>query len=81
MVLSVDEGVGRIVEVLRETGVIDETLIVFSTDNGGMPFVGSGCARHRVDISIRLGRGILDSLNPFHNFKLTNDESNRDLGA
>jgi len=32
--VSVDEGVGRIVEALRERGTLDKTLIVFASDNG-----------------------------------------------
>ena len=31
---SVDEGVGRIVDALRATGELDDTLIVFTSDNG-----------------------------------------------
>lgn len=32
--LSVDEGVGRIVDALRAAGELDDTLIVFTSDNG-----------------------------------------------
>jgi N-acetylglucosamine-6-sulfatase len=34
--LAVDEGVARIVETLRETGELDDTLLVFTSDNGFM---------------------------------------------
>jgi N-acetylglucosamine-6-sulfatase len=34
MVLAVDESVGRIIDVLEAKGVLDETLIVFTSDNG-----------------------------------------------
>jgi arylsulfatase A-like enzyme len=33
-VCAIDEGVGRIVEALRETGQLDNTLVVYSSDNG-----------------------------------------------
>ena len=34
MLLAVDEGLGRIVETLRAQGTLDETVIVFTSDNG-----------------------------------------------
>lgn len=34
MMLAVDESVGRIVDALRETGKLDTTLIIFTSDNG-----------------------------------------------
>jgi len=34
MMLAVDEGVGRIVETLEETGKLENTLIIFTSDNG-----------------------------------------------
>jgi len=35
MLRSLDDGVGRVLDALREHGVEDETLIVFTNDNGG----------------------------------------------
>jgi arylsulfatase A-like enzyme len=46
MVAHMDEGVGRILDALVETGAADNTLVVFTSDNGGerfsdtWPFVG-----------------------------------------
>jgi N-acetylglucosamine-6-sulfatase len=34
MMLAVDEGVGRIVEALEEVGELDDTLIIFTSENG-----------------------------------------------
>ena len=34
MLLSVDEGIGRIVAALEARGILDETLILFTSDNG-----------------------------------------------
>ncbi len=34
MVLAVDDGLGRIIGVLEEKGILDETLIVYTSDNG-----------------------------------------------
>ena len=38
MIHHMDEGIGWIVEALRETGQLDNTLIVFTSDNGGERF-------------------------------------------
>jgi arylsulfatase A-like enzyme len=46
MVREMDEGIGRIVDGLERRGMLDDTLIVFTSDNGGerfsdtWPFVG-----------------------------------------
>lgn len=34
MMLSVDEGVGRVLSTLEERGVLDDTVVVFTSDNG-----------------------------------------------
>lgn len=38
MVHHMDEGIGRLVDALQEVGLLDDTLIVFTSDNGGERF-------------------------------------------
>jgi arylsulfatase A-like enzyme len=38
MIAAMDEGIGRLVDALRRTGQLHDTLIVFSSDNGGERF-------------------------------------------
>jgi arylsulfatase A-like enzyme len=38
MIHHMDEGIGKLVATLRETGQLDNTLIVFTSDNGGERF-------------------------------------------
>src|SRR5690606_21648628 len=38
MIREMDEGVGWVVDALRETGLLEDTLIVFTSDNGGERF-------------------------------------------
>jgi arylsulfatase A-like enzyme len=38
MIHHMDEGIGSIVEALRQQGLLDDTLIVFTSDNGGERF-------------------------------------------
>lgn len=38
MIHQMDEGIGRIVEALRAEGLLEDTLIVFTSDNGGERF-------------------------------------------
>ncbi len=40
MVDEIDQGVGRIVETLRRRGVLDNTLVIFLSDNGACPTGG-----------------------------------------
>ena len=41
LVAGVDEGIGKIVKVLEEHEQLDDTIIIFSSDNGGVPYAGS----------------------------------------
>ncbi|KAM7315647.1 arylsulfatase B-like [Ixodes scapularis] len=38
MLDALDESIGRVVEVLRNAGMLGDTIIAFSSDNGGSPF-------------------------------------------
>jgi arylsulfatase A-like enzyme len=42
MIQSVDEGVGRILRALEETGRADNTIVIFTSDNGGLA-TAEGC--------------------------------------
>jgi len=41
MVSAMDEGIGNITRTLQEEGLFDDTIIVFTTDNGGPVFEGA----------------------------------------
>src|SRR5699024_4318107 len=49
MVASLDESVARVVKALNDSGQLDDTLILFSTDNGG---TAPGKNGHHVDSSM-----------------------------
>lgn len=53
MVTRMDKGVGRILEKLEKSGQLENTLVLFMSDNGGIPNLpgGSSCA------AIRAGNG------------------------
>ena len=38
---GVDEGVGRITNLLEEKKMLENTIIIFSSDNGGVPYAGA----------------------------------------
>jgi N-sulfoglucosamine sulfohydrolase len=52
-VTRMDRGVGLILEVLRETGTLDETLIIFISDNG-IPFPGAKTTLYNAGINLPL---------------------------
>jgi arylsulfatase A-like enzyme len=41
MVTHVDDGIGRVLDSLKEQGILEETLVIFSSDNGGAPGFGA----------------------------------------
>jgi arylsulfatase A-like enzyme len=40
LIEHMDDGIGRVIEALKETGLSDNTLVVFTSDNGGQLDVG-----------------------------------------
>jgi arylsulfatase A-like enzyme len=40
MILALDRGVGAVMQALRDNGVDDNTLVIFTSDNGGAWYVG-----------------------------------------
>lgn len=40
MILALDRGVGRVMQALRENGLDENTLVIFTSDNGGAWYVG-----------------------------------------
>ncbi|MBC7768553.1 MAG: sulfatase-like hydrolase/transferase [Phycisphaerales bacterium] len=40
MILALDRGVGRVMQTLREQGLDENTLVIFTSDNGGAWYVG-----------------------------------------
>ena len=59
MIASVDESVGRVVGTLAELGLTDDTLVIVTSDNGGL----GGYEREGIVVPERLGRsgGITDN--------------------
>lgn len=41
MVTQVDDGIGQIIEALENQGILENTIVVFSSDNGGLLSLGS----------------------------------------
>ena len=42
MVTAMDEAIGNITDTLREVNMADNTLIIFTTDNGGTDYRSGG---------------------------------------
>ena len=40
MIRAVDRSVGRVVQALKDNGIDDNTLIIFTSDNGGANYIG-----------------------------------------
>src|SRR5699024_2142701 len=56
LIYSVDENVGRIMDALKELGIADNTVLVFTSDNGGKSAQGTP---HGVtsNLPLRYGKG------------------------
>lgn len=58
MVVSLDDGVGRVLEALDECGLAKDTLVIFLTDHGGDPVYGGSNAPLRGDKATLFEGGI-----------------------
>jgi arylsulfatase A-like enzyme len=64
MIASVDESVGRVMAILDELGLAENTLLIFASDNGGVGgYVREGITKAREDVTdnapLRSGKGSL----------------------
>lgn len=57
LVASVDDAVGRILDTLDALGIADETLVVYTGDNGGLSAHGRGGPPHTHNLPFRSGKG------------------------
>ncbi len=47
LIEHLDDGVGRVLDTLKETGLDRDTLVIFTSDNGGQKSAGATCGPHR----------------------------------
>ena len=61
MVENVDENVGRLIQTLEDLGIADNTIIVFSSDHGGLSNDGNKRERHlaTTNLPLKAGKGHL----------------------
>ena len=60
MVYALDENVGRLMQVLHETGLWDNTVIIFTSDNGGLSTLASSRGAAPTSVKpLRAGKGWL----------------------
>ena len=47
LIEHLDAGIGEVIDALKESRQLDDTLIIFTSDNGGQLSVGAQCGPHR----------------------------------
>jgi arylsulfatase A-like enzyme len=57
MVESMDQAVGRVLTTLDRTGLADRTVVIFTSDNGGLRFEGRGKDPVTSNAPLRAGKG------------------------
>lgn len=57
MIQSVDESLGRLIEALKAKGVYENTIIVFTSDHGGLSNRGNGRKLATSNLPLRAGKG------------------------
>ena len=59
MIDSVDENIGRVMEKLDELGIADHTVVIFTSDNGGLSVPDGGFPAATSNAPLREGKGHL----------------------
>lgn len=59
MIHSLDEGVGRIMDILKQMGIDDNTIIIFTSDNGGLAVKEGKNTPATISAPLRQGKGYL----------------------
>jgi arylsulfatase A-like enzyme len=59
MIESVDESVGRILEALEEKNLIESTIVIFTSDNGGLSVIEGPKTPSTINQPLREGKGYL----------------------
>lgn len=57
MVETMDAALGVVLDALEDLDVVDDTLVVFTSDNGGLSAHGRGGQRHSHNAPLRSGKG------------------------
>lgn len=57
LVASVDDALGQLLAALDELQIAEETLVIFTSDNGGLSAHGRGGQRHSHNAPLRSGKG------------------------
>ena len=58
LIVGIDDGIGKVVRTLEKNGMLENTVIFFSSDNGGVPFAGAFNYPFRYDISLHYLRKV-----------------------
>ncbi|MCX6624123.1 MAG: sulfatase [Acidobacteria bacterium] len=59
MIASADQAVGRVTAAIDESGLADRTVVIFTSDNGGLRFEGKRKAPVTSNLPLRAGKGHL----------------------
>ncbi len=54
LVMETDAVVGRVLEAIERSGVMENTLVIFTSDNGCAPYVGKTTAEEAYDLNMRV---------------------------
>ncbi len=57
MVAAVDDATGQLLDALDDLGIADETLVIYTGDNGGLSAHARGGERHTHNLPARSGKG------------------------